>query len=251
MAHTHLHQQRLPTEEPTMSNTELPISDLLSTLNALRAAEGKPVLKSWKASRADLQQRIKDMTPGTHRLAQEPIPDTAVIAQALEGKPVPQPKPKAGAFLQAVKDVLNGANPDTITNALTADVPVTKVPNPIFDKEAERQAAINAQVDKNLKARDEDKPAPAIKSIALPKRKQKTTPAETNAKARQIVKESNAKAKAPKTTTTTPNEFTAYLKSIGMDAKIARAKLRRSGMSAPYIVNDALKAALTGDKRKK
>lgn len=61
------------------------IATKLATLNSLRAIAGKAPLAQWKNSEADLDQRIKDLTPG------EPVkqhkvldPDRSEVLAALE-----------------------------------------------------------------------------------------------------------------------------------------------------------------------
>lgn len=68
-------------------------------------------------------------------------------------------------------------------------------------------------------------------------------PAKPAAKAKRTAP-ANVKASGP--------DFAAFLATNKIDGRVARAKLRRAGFSAPYDISDKkVIAALTGDKRKK
>lgn len=131
-------------------------------------------------------------------------------------------------------------SPDLAAAVAASNKPVTKVP--ATSKEltgaAKRKAIIDQIADKSVKA---DKP---------------TTVIDAKAASRQLAKKTKT-PKAKKSTavaTTTPrstNEFGAYLASINLDPKMARATLRRKGFSAPYTLTAELKAALKTDGRKK
>lgn len=199
--------------------TDRSTADLLSDLNALRIAAGKTALSSWKASRADLIERIAQMQPA-------PVA-TAPVA----------------------------ADPKAIAEVINADVPVTVIPAtaPELTKPAKRNAAIAKIVNTSV---EQDKPTTVIEVNKAARSLRKEASDAT--KLAKLGKVTTPKAKAtkstkaaPKTTTPSTNEFGAYLQSISMDAKIARAKLRRAGFSAPYAVTAELKAALTTDARKK
>lgn len=70
-----------------------------------------------------------------------------------------------------------------------------------------------------------------------------TKPAKPAAKAKRTAP-ANVKASGP--------DFAAFLATNKIDGRVARAKLRRAGFSAPYDISDKkVIAALTGDKRKK
>lgn len=101
-----------------------------------------------------------------------------------------------------------------------SDVPVTKVP-----EGKSVLAEKKAQAKKDAKAEKKTKTAKSTKAPA-----KKTT-----------------KVAAPKSGT----EFGALLAELSLDAKQARATLRRKGFSAPYTDMKAIRAALTSDARKK
>lgn len=188
------------------------LTDKLALLNTLRAAAGKPALKSWKASMADLDQRIADLTPGQHLVRPTSTPVSPDLAAAIEASDV---KP-------------------TIV-ATTA---------PELTKQAKRTAVIKQIADKSVKA---NVPTTVIDAKAagrqLRKATKKTAPKKVATK---------TTTKAPRATST--NEFAAYLATIDMLPKVARAKLRRANIATVngrYEVTPELKKALTSDARKK
>lgn len=191
------------------------IADRLATLNTLRSLEGKAPLAQWKNSRAELEQRIADLTPAPVGVVAHnpPAPDLAAVAAAIAAAPVTKVAATAPELNTKRKDAIEKLASDAVKNDTPANV--------IDIKAASRKVA------KSMK-----KPTKSVTST----------------------KATVTKASPKKAATSTPkgtNEFGAYLVSIKMDAKIARAKLRRAGFSAPYTVNAALKAALSSDSRKK
>lgn len=188
----------------TVNVSDLPVSDRLATLNTLRAVEGKKPLAQWKASRAELEQRIADLTPAPRVdiPADKPVDLAAAIAAA-------------------------------------TDVPVTIVPPGASTVAAQKKAAkVAAKAERAAKK-------PAAKKVK-PSKLQRTADAANAARTKA------APAKVKKTTTTkSPTAFAALLQELKLDAKQARATLRRKGFSAPYEVTPALRAALTTDSRKK
>jgi len=232
-------------------NTASPIlstfstADLLAELNRLREANGKKPLSSWKASRVELEQRVQQEQPAPAAPVTA-APDAAVVAKAI--------KPNAGkAFLGALRDVLNGADPDHIVDTMKAhgvEPKVTKIEAtaPELTKPAKRKAAIDAQVQKAI---DTDTPTTKIDLRIKPRKQVKPT------KTEKVADTANAARQGKKTKTpaaTGKGEFAIYLESIGLEGRVARAKLRRAKIkpiNGRYELTDAVKAALTADGRKK
>lgn len=191
------------------------IADRLATLNTLRSLEGKAPLAQWKNSRAELEQRIADLTPAPVGVVAHnpPAPDLAAVAAAIAAAPVTK--------VAATAPELNTKRKDAIKK-LAADAVKNDAPTSVVDiKAAGKQVA-----------RQEKKAKKALRPVTKPTTSSKKVAGKTS---------------TPKGT----NELGAYLVSINMDAKIARAKLRRAGFSAPYAVTADLKKALTTDSRKK
>lgn len=200
-----------------------PLADMLAHLNTLRVANGKKELSSWKNSRLELELRIQQETPPAAAApVAAPAPDVAKVAEVI-----------------------------------AADVPVTKVAAtaPELTKPAKRKAAIDTMV---TKAVDTDTPTTVIDvkkaSKGLPKLK--TSKKEFNDMLEAGLKKSK-KDKPAKQKPSTPQgkgEFALYLESIGMEGRVARAKLRRAKIKpvdGRYPLTDAVKAALASDGRKK
>lgn len=213
------------TTKPTAKPLPKKIQAKLDTLNALRTANGKVPLVTWKNAEALLDQRIAEETP-TYSTAAKPRSQVATD------------------FLSAVRDVLNGADPDMIADAVKAGKVTVLPAAPEVRTNARRKAVIQQIANTHVAA---DTPVTVIDAKA----------------ASRALRKADKKSKAPKTTTkktttaakvTTPkatNEFGALLKKLGLDAKKARAKLRANGMSAPYTNLKEIEKVLTTDGRKK
>lgn len=192
------------------------IADMLAHLNTLRVANGKKELSSWKNSRLELELRIQQETPPAAAApVAAPAPDVAKVAEVI-----------------------------------AADVPVTHVPAsaPELTKPAKRKAAIDTIV---KKAVDTDTPTTVIDVKKASKKAAKA------AKPKKDKAPTTDRVKAPKATKTATGgkgEFALYLESIGMEGRVARAKLRRAKIKpvdGRYPLTDAFKAALASDGRKK
>jgi len=207
--------------------TERTTADLLSTLNTLRAITGKAPLTSWKASRADLLERIEQLTPASNLSAPKtpaaPAPDLAAAIAAAE---VPVTVIPASAPELTKPATRKAAIAKIVNTAVTTDTPTTVV-------------GVN-QAARSLRKEASD-------ATKLSKLGKVTTKTET----KKLKDRPAVKVTTKTTTTPAVNELGAYLATINMDAKIARAKLRRAGFSAPYTITAELKAALAGDARKK
>ncbi len=201
------------------------LETLLAELNALRIANDKKPMKSWKNSIAELKQRILDESPSIVVPASSGVvsPDLAdIISKSnveVTQMPMTSPELKGAAKRKAIIETI-------ADKSVKDDVPTTLIDAKAASRTI-RRATIKA---KAQETRDATKTATKKPSIAVPAKK---------AKAKV--------AASPKST----SDFAAHLASIGMDAKVARAKLRRANFSAPYKVTAELKAALAADSRKK
>lgn len=227
------------------------IADMLAHLNILREANGKKALSSWKNSRVELELRIGQETP----------------------PPAPAPKSNvASAFMGALRDVMNGADPDHIADTMKAhgvEPKVTKVEAtaPELTKPAKRKAAIDSMVNKAVVT---DTPTTVIEvnKAARSLRKEASDATKLSKLGKVTVtakpkkqepnpdlRKKEVKAKATKNTAPQgKGEFAKYLESIGMEGRVARAKLRRAKIApvdGRYPLTDAVKTALASDGRKK
>lgn len=208
-----------------MSNERTTI-ELLADLNMLRQAAGKAPLSSWKASRAELLTRIAELTPGQHLGATpapaQPAPDMSAIADAIAAAPVT--KVAATAPELTVPAKRNAAIKGMVEQSIATETPTSVIDIKIASRKLSKAEKKASSHDKLRKGEKLGKKPVAAQDI---------------------------KTKSPKQVTAPKSELTTFLVTIDMDPKIARAKLRRAGFSAPYQITPELKAALTGDARKK
>ena len=106
------------------------------------------------------------------------------------------------------------------------------------------QGAAEAEMNEQDEKRDQESATAAAKKRTV-KRLAKEVIAKTSNK------EHVAKAAASMKALDKTQSFNDYLKSINLDAKVARAKLRRAGFKAPYAVTADLVATLSTDRRRK
>jgi len=193
----------------------------LAMLNRLRVNAGKPELRSWKASKAKLEEAIKklqdegflDTLPGANVNA-PPVTDDPELAKARpeETPPAEPEEPKAEPTAKKIKPALaRGADNGLFTEHSRKAVQ---------DHRQKEKAAEKAERKEAKKAAKEPP-----KKEELPKaERQKKHIEEKRAKRAAEGKLKPAKEKDP-------NKVSAadIARDLDMDPKIARAKLRRHG----------------------
>lgn len=191
--------------------TERSTADLLADLNTLRLANGKTELKSWKASRADLELRIQQ---------EQPAPTT----------PTPTPAPVAADIAKAL-DI-----------AVGNDVPVTTVPAsaPELTQPAKRKAVIKKMVDKAIET---DTPTTVIDVKAAARKVKK---ADKGTKPAKAPKTSIPQGKGDFAKYLESIDMEGRVAR----AKLRRAKIAKNA-DGRYDLTDEVKAALASDGRKK
>lgn len=193
----------------------------LAMLNRLRVNAGKPELRSWKASKAKLEEAIKklqdegflDTLPGANVNA-PPVTDDPELAKARpEETPPAEPKePKAEPTAKKIKPALaRGADNGLFTEHSRKAVQ---------DHRQKEKAAEKAERKEAKKAAKEPP-----KKEELPKaERQKKHIEEKRAKRAAEGKLKPAKEKDPNVVSAAD-----IARDLDMDPKIARAKLRRHG----------------------
>lgn len=122
----------------------------------------------------------------------------------------PNTLPNIKVEADATKGKITQENAAIIADALESGAKVTKVKTGVTKKVLDKKAAKAAT-----------KPDKPVTTKAAPKAK----------------------------TTQSPNAFHELLAELGVDQKQARAKLRKAGMSKPYIDLDAIRNVLTKKKK--
>jgi len=193
----------------------------LAMLNRLRVNAGKPELRSWKASKAKLEEAIKklqdegflDTLPGANVNA-PPVTDDPELAKARpeETPPAEPEEPKAEPTAKKIKPALaRGADNGLFTEHSRKAVQ---------DHRQKEKAAEKAERKEAKKAAKEPP-----KKEELPKaERQKKHIEEKRAKRAAEGKLKPAKEKDPNVVSAAD-----IARDLDMDPKIARAKLRRHG----------------------
>lgn len=150
--------------------------------------------------------------------------NTLNVLRATVGKPALKSWKESAAKLEAaIATFSSSASPITIKK-IPATAPELVVP-------AKRNAKIVKQADTAVKT---DTPALSVKVPA-----------------RKVGKKATTRTARTSTGGKSTDAFFALLKTLKLDAKQARATLRRKGFNAPYDATADVKAALASDARKK
>jgi hypothetical protein len=184
-------------------NTNLNTSQLLDQLNRFRATNGKAPLKSWKASRAQLEAAVN--TEGTAATAQFEMPLTEMQKQSPHND-------------IATANTIPAAGGDTSTNVGTS--------NP--EKTAALKAARkeNDAKDASLAALEAVSPSPSADRVAKAEKEVKRL-------LKAPLKETKPAKKATKKTSKKSAGFSAatVIAEFGIAPKVGRALLRKNNVA--------------------
>lgn len=206
----------------------------LAMLNRLRVNAGKPELRSWKASKAKLEEAIKklqdegflDTLPGANVNA-PPVTDDPELAKARpepeETPPAEPEQPKPEPTAKKIKPALaRGADSGVFTEHSRKAVQ---------DHRQKEKAKEKAERKEAKKAAATEKPAKAKKEEPSKAERQKKHIEEKRAKRAAEGKLKPAKEKDPNVVSAAD-----IARELDMDPKIARAKLRRHGERIRKVV---------------
>jgi len=210
----------------------------LAKLNRLRVNAGKPELKSWKASQAKLDAAVKvltdaghlDVLPGANTEAKAETPDPVVAAARQEPDAPPSLSESALS-----KNISTPAKPEEkatthvkahLARGLDTDGYARHSRERVRDlREAEKRAK------KKVKLSDEDKKQIKDEAEARGKVDPKKDPVKAARQQKHIADKKAARQATGKTTAkqVNANETTVadIARDLGIDPKVARAKLRR------------------------
>lgn len=202
------------------------MTNRLTTLNALRTAAGKAPLKSWKESNAKLEAAIAALTPAAKLPSLTPLEES----------------------------VLRTFNTYSALESTLSDLGVSwNGVEEIADKIGSSQSIVKGVVSslqkKHLIECNDDQPTQAQILTArgatlLHSIKEAEPAAKLSEPEPAVFKRKFTRTAAKKDAPTADRPLKAICKELNLNPKVARAKLRKAGLSAPYTDAKAIRKAL-------